>query len=285
MKFVSILIFLTLVFSINCRSQTFIKVCNNIGERLSYASITSSDNELIICNDKGLANIESIMSQSFIVSNVGYERQEILTIKDLQKSKDTFIVVLIKVTRKESQVTIIASSKLELFGKVKHNKFYSYVSSSVMWAVRIENTKAYQKILSVFVHIAQGNPINNKIFRIRVFIEDSSGKPGEELTKENIIFDKYNLGKWNEFDISKYNIVVKNKSFFIGLQSFSNEIIYSKNNVIDKNLLFSFSKKSNVSNNYQFSEKNGWQLYNVYDIKDKKSFVNPAIYVKSKVPY
>jgi hypothetical protein len=279
-----IIIFISIFVTNISVAQVFIKVKNLMGEGLSYSTITGNDNEVIICNDKGLANIESIMSQPFIVSNIGYEKKEIISIKYLQKYKDTLIVELIKITKNEPDVTITASTKLEVFGKVKHNKFYSYVSSSVMRAVRIENANAYQKILSVFIHIANGKPINNKIFRIRVFIEDSTGRPGEELTKENIIFDQYRLGKWNEFDISKYNIVVKSKSFYIGLQSFSNEIVYSKNNVIDNSLLFSFSKKSNISNNYQFSEKNGWQLYNVYDIKDKKSFVNPAIYVKSKVP-
>ncbi len=270
----------------NIQAQPYLKVCNSNNESLGYATINGNTYTILICNKEGLANIVNIKNQSFVVTNIGYENKEVENYKNLVKNNDTFTIILNKLVKTEHEVTVVSKTKTEFFGKVAYNKSHTFRTTNTVHAVRIENPKAYQKILSIFIHITNTKVTNNELIRFRLFAVDSiTGKPGKEITTENIIFDAYKKGKWNEFDISKYNIVIKENAFYVGVQTFSDEVNYAPGKENSFAVQFSYAKKSTVCSNYIFTGEKNWNLYKSYDIKDKTKYINPAIYVKSKVPY
>ena len=55
-------------------------------------------------------------------------------------------------------------------------------------------------------------------FRIRIIAVDKNGYPGEDLLRESVVIDSYNIGQWNTFYLNERNIYIDHINFFIGIE-------------------------------------------------------------------
>ena len=284
MKFLFLYAIIYLTSFLPSHAQSVIKVVNSKKEGLGFSTITSSEKVVIYCNFEGVANIESIKNHSFVISSIGFKSKEIKNYNDLVKIGDTAIVDLLEFVITADPIIVKPRNINKFFGKVNYNKNFSYCSEESFYLLRIDNPNEYQQIVSVFAHIAKNNKKIGDNIRIRFFKIDSLGNPSQEITRVNIIFNKYNVGAWNEFNISSFNIVIKDTAYFVGLQSLTNSIKIIGSNNIHNCLQFSFANKNKESKTYTFFDEKKIKKLIVKDIKNKNEFLNPAIYVKSKVP-
>ena len=106
-------------------------------------------------------------------------------------------------------VTIFSAKRDSDIGiQDRQTSFISNNYRGLIGAVKVNQPGKICKIesISIFVHKKSAKNIP---FRIRVFAVAENGYPAEDLLRESIVIDSYNVGEWNSIALSESNIFIE----------------------------------------------------------------------------
>lgn len=189
-------------------------------ESIPYTTVgLIKENTGITSDEKGrfvLTSLNPDKNDTLIISSIGYEIQKI----PLEINKDNYIIELnekaiilneVHVTNK----TYWSTTVLNIFNESKIN---SYVTSSgfhLQMAQLFEAPTEFSKLEKIKIFIASKEKTK---FRIRIYdIDTITNTPSNDLCNE-IIEIQNDKTKKIEVDLSKYNIIISQKKFFIAIE-------------------------------------------------------------------
>jgi hypothetical protein len=154
---------------------------------------------------------------SLNISALGYQ-SKIIVLSDIDAhiilSESPLQLETINIVSKSYKHKII---KIGSTAKSDRGVFGGVLDSNYEFALLIENPNIergqFNKV-SFFIH---GIGVHTSPFRIRIY-KNNNGKPGIEITDKNIVVNGYKKGKWNTFDISKYNIEYPSSGCFVSME-------------------------------------------------------------------
>lgn len=191
---------------------------NKAQERLPYASLSWFKAAGFSANAAGVVSVSvDTPIDSVIVSTIGYKTLY-TSISDLEKRKDSFVITLTTQEDLLPPVTIFSAKRDSDIGiQDRQTSFISNNYRGLIGAVKVNQPGKICKIesISIFVHKKSAKNIP---FRIRVFAVAENGYPAEDLLRESIVIDSYNVGEWNSIALSESNIFIEQPVFFIGLE-------------------------------------------------------------------
>jgi len=230
MKYLKLIFCLILFFNIcNAQNRYILKINNNEGKFLPYASISWGKFNGITANQYGIVEIEAnLIIDTITVSCVGYIQKD-FTIRSFEKNQDTIQLYLNNQESILNPVIVFSKEKsIELGIYKKQTSFISNKYRNVIAAVIIQQPTSVCRIYSISFFINK-NSQENVPLRIRAYTINNQGLPDNDLLIENIVINKYKTNSWNEVLLADYNICIAEKQFFIGIE-WLNSINDYKNN-------------------------------------------------------
>jgi hypothetical protein len=107
--------------------------------------------------------------------------------------------------------------KLGSIAKSDRGMFGGVLDSNFEFALLIENSGNKSGLIEKVSFFIHSTGIYTSPFRIRIY-KNVNGKPDTEITNKNIVVNGYKKGKWNTFDISKYNIEYPHNGCFVSME-------------------------------------------------------------------
>ncbi len=262
-----------------------VKVINSDNNALPFCSVGYGYNKFLQTNKNGLVKLDNNID-SVDVSYVGYRSYKEYNLIKQFLTKDTILIRLTKNPTRQDAVKIIALTQeinlgIDKVNKSPRNGGFTFMKGGLV-LLKIENPKKFIRLKSFFIHLSKMST-KEIPFKVRLFDCDSMGMPSHDLCDSSILVTQYKVGKWTEIDLQEYDIVIKQKFFFIGVELIGNEgeLI----NTINSNKFFqiSISKAMDSCNDVRYNPFIGWRLQkNIYNNDKKDKFWNPAFYVKAK---
>ena len=220
----ALVVLLFLFFSLNGNSQTQIegRIIQGIdGEPLSYVSIGVIGKNLGTLSDReGYFKLNlptSIFNDTMRVSIVGFETQNFIVSDFVTKVQADFNIAM-----KESKMLIdeifIVDTKMKrkVFGNETQAKWFTAGFSSDTlgneMAIKVKS-KNKTTVLKTFNLSIVENGYDTVRFRVN-FYDIKRGKPGNLINKQNIIIETTIKDSLLTFDLTSYNIVMKESFFF-----------------------------------------------------------------------
>jgi hypothetical protein len=274
-------LFFLLFSTINTKGQ-YIKIKNKDGIVLPFCSLGYGFNKFLQTNQEGVVKLE-IDIDSVDISFVGYKNYKLYGIRNKLKIQDTISVTLEKNISKQESITVLSFTNVLSIGvtKVQKNTGFTFMKGGIN-LLKVKNPKKFLKIESFFINITKGSS-KSIPFKIRIMSCDSMGFPNYDLYDSSILVNKYNIGKWTEINLSSYNIIVKEKYFFIGIELVGNDQESLNNVNSNKFFQIAMSKEMDESNQFSNFPFIGWKNQVIYySPTQKDKFWNPAYYVKAK---
>jgi hypothetical protein len=273
-----------ILFLVQAKGQ-YVKVVSSDGAVLPFCSVGYGYNKFLQTNKKGLVKLDNSID-SIDISYVGFKRYKLYDLRKLFLNNDTVLVVLKKSTSKQDAVTVVALTQEISLGVDKYNKSprhggFTFPEGGII-LLMIENPKKYIKLQSFFIHLSKSSS-KGISFRVRLFDCDSLGMPSNDLCDSSILVTKYKTGKWTEVDLNEYDIIVKQKYFFIGVELIGNESEHINTIESGKYFQVSVSRAMDECTEVRYYPFIGWKKSkNSYDSETKDKFWNPAFYIKAK---
>lgn len=201
-------------------SQISFRVLNRNNEPLHYATIIWNSSNGIVTNEYGEAilNFLDTISDTLIFSNIGF--------KDKKIAKSNLIINDINIIHLEDSITdlplIIVKKRTEkVYGYLRKKKgdctIWSKNQQLMENGLVITTNSNSGSILKSFSLYISKQSIGIVPFRLKIYTVKNR-KPDKLVIYQNLIFDKYEIGKWNEFDVSDKDIYVPESSFCIGIE-------------------------------------------------------------------
>lgn len=191
---------------------------NKFNERLPYASLFWEKSTGFSANAMGvLSVITETPIDSIFVSSIGYKTLH-TAIRQLQIRNDSIVVILSPQESTLPSITVHSTKNVSDLGiQEGQTSFLSNRYRNLIGAVKVTQPSKTCKIESVSVFIYKKST-ENIPFRIRIFAVDKNGYPGEDLLRESVVIDSYNIGQWNTFYLNERNIYIDHINFFIGIE-------------------------------------------------------------------
>ncbi|MEN8119287.1 MAG: STN and carboxypeptidase regulatory-like domain-containing protein [Bacteroidota bacterium] len=254
----------------------------SIGDSIiEYASVKLESAKIGVMTDhKG--NFKMIvgkedLSDSIIISSMGYEEKTIKVTPFVNKGEHVvylkrkfFVIPEIPVKAKDFIKQKLGNLKRISFGSM-------YIDThGQQTALFVKNKKSLDgKLISVKYFLSRkGNTYSP--FRVRIYkIDNNTGGPGNDLTKEIIVVKPDFKGGWFRVDLSAYEITVPKEGFFVAIEGVypnlkSQQMTISKRsfrNIISYGQRLGYNKKRG-KNTWHYSLTHTWfqlseQNYNV----------------------
>ncbi len=199
--------------------QYFGRIVNrdNKGLPNSFVKVDKA-NQSFYCDDNGVFQfkINAKETDTFIFYAQGYDKVKVVAD---ELPEDSIIVELKKSTRNLQDVSIIAKSgnariREGVAGSTKwlHNGgcYLTFKDEIAMFLPVDSNRKAL--LNEVNVYITKDGITTNK-FLIHLYLPDSTGAPGEEVTDSNLVVSARKGNEWVSADLSDHKIQVKGGLF------------------------------------------------------------------------
>lgn len=223
-----ILILSLLIFSLISYCQVSVKgeiKSKSSNEPIPYVNITKENRqEGTYSNERGEFQINFQLDETLLFSAIGYKKVS-LSYDDLKKSN--FLVLLEDDITELESVTIVSQkgkikSSIETFGYHDSKKKTRLVTKTPGFQIStfIENPRKIDGYLeSILINIVSSGKSR---LRIRIYSHDIRNGIGQELTRQNLIYD---IGRRNGLftvDLAKENILFPKDGLVIGIEFLGN---------------------------------------------------------------
>lgn len=217
MKNWTVLHILALLFSMNVFGQEKLNlnVCDALTRKgIPYATVKVLNKpEGVYANEYGMFRIEANLSDSLLVTCVGYKPAKLLI-----GSVDTIFIQPVVIALDEVQVSA-KKRKEKCFGYYNTKKFAIMLGGKLQFevATKIFIPQEYVSYQIKKIKIKNQNRKESNPVRLHIYSQGKDGLPDKELLTEDIIINDW-IKANGEIDLARLDLVLSERVLFVGIE-------------------------------------------------------------------
>lgn len=227
---------------LNVSAQIKGVIVDEFNKPISYVNIwVENENNSTTSEENGEFSINCLPTKNLIFSAIGHEKK---TLKAAEVSK----VVLQTNTIELSEVVIAKrfESRVIEIGKVKNETYQAFESGPRIDAKFFPYIAKYKKTRYIKqVNFFTDNQLESASFKVRFFMVNEDGSPGDEMLNKDFIVSVKKGVKKTFFDVTDFNIKMPKTGLYVGFE----KLIIEKNK-LEKEVVDSNTKKTTIQKTY-----------------------------------
>lgn len=227
---------------LNVSAQVKGVVVDEFNKPISYVNIwVENENNSTTSEENGAFLINVLESKNLIFSALGYETR-IIKASDVEK-------VVMKVNAFQLLEVVIArrfETRVIEIGKVKNETYQAFESGPRIDAKFFPYLPKYKRTRYIKqVNFFTDNQLESASFKVRFFMVNEDGSPGDEMLKKDFIVSVKKGVKKTFFDVTDFNLKMPKTGLFVGFE----KLIIEKNK-LEKEVVDSNTKKTTIQKTY-----------------------------------